>query len=285
VDELRFATSDLEVVVLPEVGGRLHRLRAFGIDVLRTPDDPTEHLVEPFFWGGYPMLPWCGRVASGLMRVDGELVDLPPNQAEGWAIHGQAYEAPWQVVGDSTLRFLGGGQGWPWSYEAGMSFSVEDAALTVDMSLQNTSDEPMPAGIGLHPWFAGPPLLRIPADLAYDDNTLSSPLPMPVSGAYDVRQLGELEVGLDSTWTGLTDRRVELAWPEHGLRGELSAVSSDNLVFVAAHLANVDAIALEPQTHAPQGLRRLINGEPDPMALLQPGATLTLSVNLRFDRG
>lgn len=219
MEELRLATNDVELVVLPEVGGRLHRLRAFGIDVLRTPDDLTEHIRDPFFWGGYPMLPWCGRVASGLTRVDSKLVDLPANNAEGWAIHGQAYAAPWQVIGNSTLRFKGGGEGWPWSYEAGMSFSVEGAALTVDMSLTNTSDEPMPAGIGLHPWFAGPPLLRIPADLAYDDNTVSSPLPTPVAGAYDLRRLRELEVGMDSTWTGLTERRVELAWPELGLRG------------------------------------------------------------------
>lgn len=284
MEELRLATNDVEVVVLPDVGGRLHRLRAFGVDVLRTPEDPTEHLVDPFFWGGYPMLPWCGRLASGLMRVDAELVDLPANQAEGWAIHGQAYEAPWEVVDESTLRFAGGGGGWPWSYEAEMAFAVDGARVTVDMSLTNTSDGPMPAGIGLHPWFAGPPLLHIPADLAYDDNTLSSPLPAPVSGAYDLRNLCELEVGLDSAWTGLTDHRVELAWPAHGLRGELSAVSSDNLVFVAAHLAHVEAIALEPQTHAPQGLRRLINDEPDPMTRLAPGATLRLAVTIAFTR-
>jgi len=279
------ATDYLEVVVLPEVGGRLHRVRAFGIDVLRTPDDPAEHLVDPFFWGGYPMLPWCGRVASGLMRIDNELIDLPANQAEGWAIHGQAYEAPWEVLDESRLRFTGGGEGWPWSYEAQMFFAVDAAALAVDLKLKNTSDEPMPAGIGLHPWFAGPPLLRIPADLAYDDNTMSSPLPVPVAGTYDLRKLRELEVGLDSAWTGLTDRRVELSWPDHGLRAELSAISSANLVFVAAHLAgHVDAIALEPQTHAPQGLRRLVNDEPDPILRLASGDTLRLTITLAFSR-
>jgi aldose 1-epimerase len=112
-----------------------------------------------------------------------------------------------------------------------MFFAVDGAALAVDMTLKNTSDEPMPAGIGLHPWFAGPPLLRIPSDFAYDDNTVSSPQPAPVAGAYDLRRLRELEVGLDSTWTGLSDRRVELSWPDHGLRAELSAISSANLVF------------------------------------------------------
>jgi aldose 1-epimerase len=281
--ELRLASNDVELIVLPEVGGRLHRIRAFGADVLRTPDHPAEHVVDPFYWGGYPMLPWCGRVESGMQRVEGELVDLHANHADGWAMHGQAYAAQWQVVDDSTLRFKGGGQGWPWRYEAEMTFAVEQATLTVTMALTNTSDEQMPAGIGLHPWFAGPPLLSIPADLAYDDNTMSSPLPAPVAGAYDLRTLRELEVGMDSTWTGLTDRRVALEWPS-GLRGELSAVSSTNLVYVAARLPQVDAIALEPQTHAPQGLRRLINDEPDPMTRLSPGETLGLTITLAFAR-
>jgi aldose 1-epimerase len=165
-----------------------------------------------------------------------------------------------------------------------MLFAVDGPALAVDMKLKNTSDEAMPAGLGLHPWFAGSPQLRIPADLAYDDNTVSSPLPAPVAGAYDLRKLRELEVGVDSAWTGLTDRRVELSWPDHGLRAQLSAISSANLVFVAAHLARVDAIALEPQTHAPQGLRRLINDEPDPMLRLAAGDTLRLTITLAFSR-
>ena len=39
------------------------------------------------------------------MRIDTELVDLPANQAEGWAIHGQAYEAPWDVVDQPIVDF------------------------------------------------------------------------------------------------------------------------------------------------------------------------------------
>mgnify|MGYP001794549893 CR=1 FL=1 len=34
--------------------------------------------------------------------------------------------------------------------------------------------------------------------------------------------------------------------------------------------------ALEPETHAPQGLRRLLNGEPGGLAVVVPGETLTL---------
>jgi aldose 1-epimerase len=230
------------------------------------------------------MLPWGGRVNAGPTEVAGRTADLPANHPDGWAIHGQAYAAPWEVVDDAALRFVGGGAGWPWTYEARMSVSVEGAVVTVDLSLTNTDKAPMPAGIGLHPWFAGPPLLRIPAEKAYDDNTRSSPEPLPVEGDYDLRSLRDMAVGMDSTWTDLTDRRVQLAWPVQGIRAEMAARTDGRLVFVAARPPQIEALALEPQTHAPQGLRRLLNGEPDAMTLLRPGEALHLAMSLTFSR-
>lgn len=285
MEELRFATNDLELVVLPGLGGRLYRLRAFGIDVLRTPADPQVHARDPFYWGAYPMLPWCGRVGIDPLTVAGRVITLPANHPDGWAIHGQAYAAPWEVVDQQTLRFQGGGSGWPWAYEAEMSFDVGAAHVGVGLSLTNSDETPMPAGVGLHPWLRSPVVLRVPADLAYDDNTKSSPRPRPVAGPTDLREPAELAVGVDTTWTGLTDRRVAFHWPDISLRAEMEAHTDGNLVFVGARLAEIsDAIAVEPQTHAPQGLRRLVRGEPDPMVILQPGETLRLQVSLRFWR-
>jgi galactose mutarotase-like enzyme len=44
------------------------------------------------------------------------------------------------------------------------------------------------------------------------------------------------------------------------------------------------AVAVEPQTHAPNGLRRLLRGEAAGLAWLAPGATLPLEVELDFSR-
>ena len=48
MEELRYSDGDVEVIVLPEAGARFHRLRAFGHDLLRTPDDPDTHHRDPF---------------------------------------------------------------------------------------------------------------------------------------------------------------------------------------------------------------------------------------------
>ncbi len=49
---------------------------------------------------------------------------------------------------------------------------------------------------------------------------------------------------------------------------------------VAATLPGTDAVAVEPQTHAPDGLRRLARGEPGALALLPPGGRLELTMGL-----
>lgn len=53
------ANGPILAELLPDVGARLHRLRVFGQDLLRTPAEPAEHLRDPFRWGAYVMAPWC----------------------------------------------------------------------------------------------------------------------------------------------------------------------------------------------------------------------------------
>ena len=48
-----YSSAALEAIVLPEAGARLHRLRAFGHDLLRTPHEPAIHQADPFFWGAF----------------------------------------------------------------------------------------------------------------------------------------------------------------------------------------------------------------------------------------
>ncbi|MEO6578403.1 MAG: hypothetical protein ABIO99_05845, partial [Candidatus Limnocylindria bacterium] len=102
--EVRVESDALEVVLLPDVGARLHRLLAFGVDLLRTPPDPARHVADPFFWGGYILAPWGNRLEAGPTDVADQAVNLEPNFDDGSAIHGQVYARPWEVVGDGRLR-------------------------------------------------------------------------------------------------------------------------------------------------------------------------------------
>jgi aldose 1-epimerase len=268
--------------VLPGVGARLHRIRAFGHDLLRTPPDPTEHLREPFFWGGYNMAPWCNRIAAGPIKVAGRTVDLESNFRDGSAIHGQVYEGPWDVVGEGAFGIEAGRDGWPWRYEVSFTVELDGRRLLMRQGLRNLDETPVPAGIGIHPWFVGSPLVAIRASHVYTSNSDSPPQPAPVSGVTDLREIGVMERGLDATWADLDEPAVELAWPDLGLRATMRS-DATTLHVTAANPTDIEALAVEPQTHAPQGLRRVLRGEPGALTLLAPGDSLTQKIELTFE--
>jgi aldose 1-epimerase len=283
VNELRISDGSIEVVVLPQVGARLHRLRAFGHDLLRTPADPATHTEDPFFWGCYVMAPWCNRIEASPVRVDSQRVALGSNFPDGSAIHGQVYARPWDVQADGTLRIRSGGDGWPWAYEVSQRIEVADGVVRIELALTNLAEDPMPAGLGIHPWFRRPLLLAIRGDTVRRSNTESEPWPEPVSGPFDLRAVGAMADDLDGTWSDLTEPPVELRWPEQDIRAVMRTASPNSYV-VAASPRSIDAIAVEPETHAPQGLRRLLGDEPGGLTRLDPGRTFRLHVDLAIDR-
>jgi aldose 1-epimerase len=284
MEELAFSDGTVDVVVLPEVGARIHRLRAFGHDLLRAPADPDEHVRDPFFWGAYVMAPWCNRIEPGEVRVGSSRIAVPSNFPDGTAIHGLVYARPWQRRADGTLHVTCDGEGWPWAFEVDLAIRVADRTVRIDMRVSNLSDEPMPAGIGIHPWFRRPLLVAIHGDAVHPSNLATEPLPEPVRGPFDLRRIAEMPPGLDATWTDLADPAVELRWPDLDIRATLR-VRPTTAFIVAASPPHLDAIAVEPATHAPQGLRRMLASEPGGLAMLDPGRALDLAVELAFDRG
>ncbi|HEY7969579.1 MAG TPA: hypothetical protein VID95_06245, partial [Candidatus Limnocylindrales bacterium] len=99
----------LALEILPDVGARIHRLRRDGRDLIRTPSDVRRHLDDSWFWGSYPMAPWCNRVQPGRSTLAGHELDLPVNFRDGTSIHGQVSQAAWQHVEDGTFRIRAGG--------------------------------------------------------------------------------------------------------------------------------------------------------------------------------
>jgi galactose mutarotase-like enzyme len=83
--------------------------------------------------------------------------------------------------------------------------------------------------------------------------------------------------------SGIGEPPVILAWPDIGLTATLEFDAPERFV-VAASPAEIDAVAIEPQTHAPAGIRRLEQGEPGGLAMIDPGDALSLTVRLDFER-
>jgi len=126
-------------------------------------------------------------------------------------------------------------------------------------------------------------MIRIRAAAVYPRNTEAGTEPEPVAGRFDLREQQAVPDGLDATWTQLGAPAVELSWPSLGVSATMR-VAADTIFIVAATLAAFSAVAVEPQTHAPQGLRRLLNREPGAMAMIGPAGSLRMAVELAFDR-
>jgi aldose 1-epimerase len=283
LEQVRLSNETIDLVLLPGVGARLHRLRAFGHDVLRTPPDPRIHQSDPFAWGAYVMAPWGGRIEAGSQVVGRRRVELTSNFPDGSAIHGQVYARTWDPDEQGGYRIRAGGDGWPWSYVVTLRFDIADRTVIINQAIINTSPDAMPAGVGIHPWFRRPLRVRIRGHEVYPNNLATAARPEPVYGRLDLREPGEMAPDLDGTWTALDDPPVELRWPGSDVSMSMRTIPPTTHI-VAASPHEVGAIAIEPQTHAPQGLRRLLGGEPGALTMLGPGETLTQIVELAFDR-
>jgi aldose 1-epimerase len=282
-EPLHLRSDDVELVVLPALGARFHRLRAFGHDVLRTPAAVSQHRTEPFVWGAYVMAPWCNRIDAVPTAVAGRTITAPPNFADGTAIHGLVHDRPWVAVGEGRLRTEIEPGAWPWRARVEMDLDLAGGELAVELTLTNLDDEAMPGGLGLHPWFPEPVTVTLPGRSVFRSNLDSTARPEPVDQLHDRRRGGPFPIGVDATWTDLERPAVDLAWPAAGIAATLSLGSEVHHV-VGARLPGIDAVAVEPQSHAPNGLRRLLAGEPGALSLVAPGATLILGFRLRFTR-
>lgn len=285
VEEVHWSSDELEASALPALGCRLHRLRAFGVDLLRTPADPATHADDPFFWGAYLMAPWTNRATAGPMTIAGHSVDLAANFADGTAIHGQVYAAPWERRGAGSFGMRHEGGGWPWAYEVSADIAVDGPRLRLAYAVVNRSDGPMPAGIGLHPWFRRPVEVEVRARRVHPHNDDPRAPSVDPAGELALGLGREPARGLDATWLDIAPRRMRLRWPADGLTARVTvAAGSDPMHVAVATPEEPDATAVEPVTHAPWALDRLAGGDPGAMRLVDPGDAVTLVIGVEIAR-
>lgn len=111
----------------------------------------------------FPLVPYSNRMAGGALHFRGERFDLKvSSDAHRQAIHGVGWLRPWRVVNLTARRCTialdyskaaGDRVVWPFRFQACQTFTLDEERLTVELSVQNTDDQPMPAGLGLHPYF------------------------------------------------------------------------------------------------------------------------------------
>jgi aldose 1-epimerase len=276
------------LAIWPELGGSLvsadYRLDGAWVRATQPVNEAALARRHPSWLGCYPLLPWCNRLDGGRFRFNDREVQVPINRPElNLAIHGFGCFRPWRVsdVGQNsvalaqTFREVGN----PYAYEAMLSYRIEDESLIIDLAVENAGEEPLPFGIGLHPFFR-----RTPATVAQfvtggslenDERKLPTRFVDCAHGPDAGTGLPAASLlGVDRGFVGW-DGNATLDWREEGRRLRLMSSPTLRLLHLFVPADDRQAICLEPVSHVIDVVNRRELATLGDMTVLHPGERLS----------
>lgn len=237
----------------------------------------------------FPLVPFSNRIGSGRFAFGGHDVTLPVMERyQSHAIHGFGWQAPWEVTESGathavlTHRHAAGA--WPWTYEAVQTVRVSADTLSLTMRVCNRSADPMPAGIGFHPYFPKRPGSRLTARagsvwFTHPNNLPSHRTAIPPEWDFSGGLVVD-DMVVDQGFPGW-DGHAAIEWPDPGLRLTMDADPAYGHI-VIYFPAGGTFFCAEPVSHMTDAVNR--PDEPDNgMVTLAPGESLEGSVVFRVE--
>jgi len=164
-------TSDvLRADLAPDIGASLASLQfmvdGVWVDILRPATADALHLRNVREMACFPMAPFASLIHEGMFRWSGRMWRVRPNMPDRpHALHGDAWQHPWEVQdagrNRAVLRYGQDGDRFPFCYEAVLTAVLCSTELALTLTVINRDREPMPAGIGFHPFFQRLPDLTL----------------------------------------------------------------------------------------------------------------------------
>jgi aldose 1-epimerase len=285
--EVSLSAGNLMLQLSPSVGGAISAFEwtdAGGSrSILRKCHTPLEKVLDACC---FPLVPYVNRIRGGRFSFRGREVTLRPNMAgDPSPLHGQGWLNPWTVerqdAATAVLTYRHEPGEWPWSYEARQEFSLDQGGLSVRLTCRNTSGEPMPCGLGEHPYVDCGPQTRIDTKVGCAWTIDEHVLPVakvPAEGRYDLRDRLVCGQDLDNgfgDWGGEA-RMTDPDWPYEVRLSSPEAKSfqlyspPDGGIFVAEPVTHANAALNHPESEWPQlGMR-----------VLEPGEAMSLDMRL-----
>jgi aldose 1-epimerase len=284
---LRLAAGRLEVQLSPSIGGSISAFEWIDDDrrrpILRKCNSPLEKVLDA---ASFPLVPYVNRIRGGRFSFRGREVRIEPNMSgDPSPLHGQGWLNSWVVDSaserEAVLSFRHSAGEWPWDYRASQSFSLDERGLSVRLMCHNLGDEPMPCGLGQHPYFPCGPETRIGThvDVAWTVDEQVLPVEkVPAEGRYELwdRKIcgQELDNGFGG-WSGLT----QLTDPEWPFELELRSPATRFFQLYSPSAGGI--FVAEPVTHANAALNAPESEWPElGMRVLDPGEAMCLDMRL-----
>jgi aldose 1-epimerase len=278
--EIELRRGSLIVRVRPDVGGSLsgfwYVAGKRALPILR-PAMPGAR--DPVEMASFPLVPFCNRVKNGRFTWQGRDVYLPPNHpGDQFVLHGYGWKVPWQIserdLSDVQLLWQHEAGIWPWRFDATQDISVTENSMRIEMRVVNRSDEPMPCGLGHHPYFPLTPQTILDTSVREMIQTDTSLIPTQRTDVAEGNIFGSPRHPhghpLDNTFTGWT-QPASIEQPHVDLKARISAEphSSHLAVFVPPQ---GQFFCVEPVTNVPNALN--MSQAEGGITKLEPGESL-----------
>jgi aldose 1-epimerase len=285
--------GELTATVHPGIGGAVTALARGGVQLFRPASAEAIASKNALDSACYPLVPFSNRIENGKLVFRGKEYRMEPNmKPHPHPLHGHAFRGEWRVVERSatsaTLEFSYQGDDFPSAYTSTQRISLEENALTIAIAVKNTGAEPMPAGLGLHPFFRKPAGTKLKMRVgavwltANDDGIPTERVEVPQKWDFsELRELGD--VVLDHCFPGWEDQVAMIEWPDIGLRATLTAEGPMHHLVVYVPEGQ-DFFCVEPVTNMNDAFNRAERGEPDTGTIvLSPGESLECRMTVAFE--
>jgi aldose 1-epimerase len=281
-----------EAVVVPELGAGLASYDLIEEDS-RTPlFRPRRDLrgAGPFDLANNLLLPWSNRISGGGFHFGGRFHPIAPNlTGEAYPIHGNGFSTAWIVESaeptHAELSVTSHGPG-PFHYRARASYGLQAGTMTMRITIVNLALEPLPFGLGFHPWIVRSTDTQLSAKaewvvLETSDHLSSSKAPVSSYPQWDFRERRELpSEWINNAFLGW-DGRADIAWRDRKLALEVEADPPLVVYIVYSPSAEADFFCFEPVTH-PIDAHNLSGGpQANGLVILQPQASLSATCRFR----
>lgn len=291
---IELASGPLSATLNPAGGGTIvaFQLDRAGQphDLLRRADSGSVERGDPLGASCFPLVPFFAFVRSGRIPFAGRECAMAPNHpSEPFPLHGDGWLAQWTVESaDRAAAALSyahdGDGGTPFRYRAGLRFVLDDDALAVTVAVTNAGEGPMPAGIGLHPYFPKTADVELRARMS---GVWPEPPDAKRLGAQDLPRGWDFsdgrrmaEIGLDHCFSGW-DGRATVTWPSRRLALDVTTARPLGILCVWSPKGE-SFFCVEPVSHVNDGFFEMARGAPEHgMRILQPGETLSGAVRFQ----
>ena len=252
----------------------------------------------------FVMLPYSNRIRDGRFSFADKSVQL--EEADTHAIHGALRKQSWEITHASdtrlTCRFDSRAHAaaglppinWPWPIDATIDHVLKGRRLISELSLTNRGQNPMPAGLGWHPYFlreinGSSPKLTVPVSGVFPDTNgdclpVGSAAPLPAHLDFRTEQSLLPDQPIDNCFSGL-DGNIRIRWPKPTKGSVLGLTMRTSPICRFAVLYNPDKpfFAVEPVSNANDAFNLDTRGIDAGLHVLEKNGTLRATMMLDLD--